>query len=422
MKTTRLPSRQVLLLAISILALALPACSEIIVQQTNKASTPPVSPSPTTVFTQPPSTPTATTMPPTTSAPSPTSTQPPTKIPAPPTVSATAPSLPPASWQRISDLPRQINTLVVDPTNPQVIYAGTGDNGSGCGVYKSEDAGLTWRLASSGLPSEDVTALALSRDVPPTLYAAVGVRGDVFASSDGAQSWARVGDTGLFGGYDRLLRADPSDGRVLFAIAKSNGLVRSSDGGQAWLPVGEGLPGDEYGTFVLSLAIDPTDANVIYLGSGGFVGQGHGVYKSTDGGETWASANRGMIDYRITALAVDPARPQTVYAGGDAGELFKSSDGGQTWSDLTDALPIPEHLHSSIRDIVLDPAAPETVYLLCDYLGVLVSYDGGEKWRTLGKPGEPDNPSFTAMVIIFDPQPLLVVGVEREGGWRYATD
>ena len=54
--------------------------------------------------------------------------------------------------------------------------------------------------------------------------------------------------------------------------------------------------------------------------------------------------------------------------------------------------------------------------------GVLVSYDGGARWRALGKPGEPDYPSFTAMTITFDPQPILVVGIRDEGGWRYATD
>jgi hypothetical protein len=129
-----------------------------------------------------------------------------------------------------------------------------------------------------------------------------------------------------------------------------------------------------------------------------------------------------MLDYRITALAVDPAQPQTVYAGADAGEFFKSTDGGQSWNDFTDRLPPLMYSHPTVRDIVVDPAAPETVYLLADYRGVLVSHDRGERWRALGSPGEIDHPGFTAMAAIFDPQLVLVVGIEREGGWRYATD
>lgn len=338
----------------------------------------------------------------------------------PPTVSvAGASPLSAGSWQPVPDLPRQINTLAVDPTNPQVLYAGTGASGSGSGVYKSEDAGLTWRLASAGLPNEDVEALALSRGVPPTLYAAVGR--DIFASADGAESWTHLGDSGMFSGFYRQLYVDPSGGTVLFIVTRPGGIARSSDGGYTWLPVSEGLPGNEREVYALSLAIDPTDTSVIYVGTGGWVGQGHGVYKSTDGGETWSPANRGMIDYRITALAVDPANPQIVYASGDGGELFKSTDGGQSWNDLTDKLPLQKSSHPSIRDIAIDPATPETIYLLCDRAGVLVSSDGGAKWRALGKPAEADYPSFTATAVIFDPQPILVVGIEREGGWRYAA-
>jgi hypothetical protein len=75
-----------------------------------------------------------------------------------------------------------------------------------------------------------------------------------------------------------------------------------------------------------------------------------------------------------------------------------------------------------VGGIVIDPAAPDTVYLLADGVGLLASYDGGERWQVLGKPGELDNPRFTAVLIRFDPQLLLIVGVEREGGWRYASD
>jgi photosystem II stability/assembly factor-like uncharacterized protein len=362
----------------------------------------------------------AVTSPPTATALLPTNTPPPTSPPS--TATPSAPTLPAGRWQPGLDLPRQINSLVVDPTNPQVLYAGTGDNGSGSGVFKSEDAGLTWRLAANGLPSEDVTALALSPDNPLLLYAAAGVRGDIYASADGAQSWTLLGDSGMFGMPYRRLVVAPDDGNLLFAVLVAHNLFRSSDGGQTWQPIGEGLPGDENSVNILSLAIDPTAPNVLYAGTGGWVGGGHGVYKSSDRGETWSAANRGLLDYRITAIAVDPALPQTIYAGADAGEFFKSTDGGQSWSDLTDELPVQMSDHPTIREIAINPAAPNTVYLLVDDAGVVVSEDGGGKWRLLGQPGQIDYTSFTAMGIIFEPEPVVMVGIEREGGWRYAAD
>jgi hypothetical protein len=72
--------------------------------------------------------------------------------------------------------------------------------------------------------------------------------------------------------------------------------------------------------------------------------------------------------------------------------------------------------------IVLDAIQPDTVYLLAERVGVLVSYGGGVGWRLLGKPGELDYPSFTAMALIPGLDPVLVVGVRDEGGWRYAAD
>lgn len=400
-KRTSLSSRQALILAISALVLASLACSAI--------ATPTPEPTQASAIT-------GATAEETFEIPDETP-------PAPPAEVTTAPPPPPARWQPIPDLPRHINALVVDPTNPQVLYAGTGSTGAGSGVYKSEDAGMTWRLASDGLPSEDVVALAFSHADPPTLYAVVGSgEGDVFASTDGAKSWTHLSEAGLIG-FETRLAVAPSDPNTIFAVKDVRGVAYSHDGGYTWQPVDAGLPEDDSGKVsAQAIAIDPTNANVVYLGTGWGSFNGNGVYKSTDGGATWVPANRGMLDYGITALAVNPADTQIVYAGGEGGELFESSDGGEIWSDLTDRLPGEEHSRSSIRDITIDPAAPETIYLLCERAGVLTSYDGGATWRLLGKPGEPEHPSFTALAVISGPQLILIAGIGDEGGWRYATD
>lgn len=335
-------------------------------------------------------------------------------------------------WQHISDLPRKINSLVVDPGNPRIIYAGAGLQGSGSGVYKSEDAGLTWRLASKGLPSEDVNSLVIDPHPPYRLFASISVtaRTQIYASNDGADSWTLVGNTGIFGGLQERLFNDPSKGDVLFLVIQPQGLFRSVDGGRNWQALNEGLPQNHdfgNGAYVLSLAVDPNNSQIIYAGTGGYVsGQGHGVFKSDDGGKTWSPTNRGMIDYRISALAIDPTNSQIIYAGSDKGELFKSIDSGQTWTDMSDRNLMDQYDSPVVQNIVVDSSNPETVYVLTDEAGFLVSYDAAASWIKLGRPEKLDDTvKFTASAIIFDPKPVLIVGVDpyikNAGGWRFAA-
>jgi hypothetical protein len=172
--------------------------------------------------------------------------------------------------------------------------------------------------------------------------------------------------------------------------------------------------------YALSLAVDPTNPKVVYLGTGGLVGQGRGVYKSVDGGETWAPANQGMLDYRILSVAVDPAAPQTVYAGEDGGKLLKTTDGGQTWKDLSGNFPRRLYAHSSIREILLDPTRRDALFVLCDNDGVWFSGDGGLHWRALGRPRELDQPQFVGMAMTFGETPVIVAGVQNGGSWRWS--
>jgi photosystem II stability/assembly factor-like uncharacterized protein len=340
-----------------------------------------------------------------------------TIMPATPTVSATPLPLLVGIWQKIDDFPLQVNTIVSDPTNLQILYAG-----SEGGVYKSEDTGLTWQLITQEMLEGEVKALALTCDISPTLYA--DVHGEIFASTDGAKSWNYMGDTGLRSGFWHHLIVAPSDQNVLFNIAIPGGVALSSDGGSNWQSVYKGLPKEENSAFALSLVIDPIDKNVVYMGTGEWVygGSGYGVYKSKDGGETWSPANRGIENYRIIALAIDPSEPQILYASEGGGKLFKSIDGGQNWKDITDKLPIQDNSNPSIKEIVVDPAASKTLYLLREQLGVLVSNDGGVNWHLIGKPPVESKYHVFTMAIIFDQQPVLIFGVEDEGGWRYTTE
>ncbi len=318
----------------------------------------------------------------------------------------------------MDDLPRTINSLVVDPFSPATLYAGTGQNGAGSGVYKSTDAGLSWTLSNAGLTADDVTALAISHDNPPILYALAG--DTVFASSDGAQSWTKMGKPGFFSGFSPRLYVVPNSGQILYLIAQTSGFHRSMDGGYTWMPITEGLPADDSsGTAAIALAFDPTNPNIIYLGTGGFVGNGHGIYKSTDGGETWAAANQGMSDLRVLAAAVDPADPQVVYALGETASheaaLFKSTDGAQTWANIAGRLP-DEYLFSAYYDLFICPDAPSMLFVF-NGQAALVSGDGGDSWQALPYGESYLTPSTT--LVTFAPELAILIGQGySEGGWR----
>ncbi|MBE3038624.1 MAG: TIR domain-containing protein, partial [Chloroflexi bacterium] len=137
------------------------------------------------------------------------------------------PTLPGVSWLYLVDLPRNINAFVVDPANPKIVYAASADyyTSSGGGVYKSEDAGLSWRSTSSGLPNRTAQALVLIPGAVPALLAAVG--NDIYASRDGAASWTKAGNTGTYSGNATNMFAVSGDARTVFAVVNELGIARS---------------------------------------------------------------------------------------------------------------------------------------------------------------------------------------------------
>jgi photosystem II stability/assembly factor-like uncharacterized protein len=128
-----------------------------------------------------------------------------------------------------------------------------------------------------------------------------------------------------------------------------------------------------------------------------------------------------MLDYVITALAIDPTDPQVIYAGGDFGEFFKSIDGGQTWYNLTEnLLGQPNIPGAKIAGIAIDSSDPARIVVVGGY-GVWYSLDGGISWQAFSKPGEQDQPIFTAWAMQYGAQPVLVVAIDNSGAWIYTA-
>ncbi|MGH7392251.1 MAG: WD40/YVTN/BNR-like repeat-containing protein, partial [Candidatus Rokuibacteriota bacterium] len=240
---------------------------------------------------------------------------------------------------------------------PATLYAGT----IGAGVFRTTGGGDLWMVASGGLPSLNVSGLAIDPATPSTLYAGTG-RGTVKTLTGGV-TW-----TAAEAGLDVLsvlaLATDPAASPTVYA-GTGSGAFKSTNGGGAWTASNAGLTNP----FVRALAVDPVTPTTVYAGTGG------GVFKSLDGGSSWSLASSGPGSAFVQVVAIDPVTPATLYAGTAIG-VFKSIDGGGNWAAMNAGLGTTP----SVRTLAVDPAAPATLYVATAGGGVLKSADGADSW------------------------------------------
>jgi photosystem II stability/assembly factor-like uncharacterized protein len=256
-----------------------------------------------------------------------------------------------------------VDALVIDPTSPGTIYAGTQD-----GIWKSANGAGSWSISNNGLAALRVFAVAVDPSAPSTVYAGTDL--GLFRSVDGAASWSRIasgpGETPVY-----ALLALPGPPATLFA-GYDGGASMSTDGGSTWTAVPVGL------ATTLAFAAAPGAPSTLY--AGGFSGSGQtqgAVAQSTDGGSTWTSFGVSPVALpTVNALAVDPTSSTTVYAGTDAGgykTIFDSVGNKLRWFTNT-ALAARR-----VLAVLIDPVSATTVYAGTDG-GLFKSVDGGVSW------------------------------------------
>ena len=314
--------------------------------------------------------------------------------------------------------PTYISAIQVDPTRPNVVFAGTIDHG----VLKSTDGGRTWGAANRGLPRSPwpppasgirVDALVIDPRSPNVLYAGTGL--GVFKTSDGARTW-RLAGTGI--DYDddsrkyRLaegsiwgMAIDPIHTSTVYAAGRG-GAWKTTTGGATWKRVLRNR--------VLNLAVDPRRPNTVYA-------NGMSFYKTVDGGGRWRQSEPpGLHDnFFGHSIVVDRYRPGMIYAGGSRG-LFASSNQGRTWSTV---LPLPR-ASSGVNAIALDPSRANVLYVGTFTRGIVKSVDAGQTWSTLHLGGH--GCGVSAIAIARTRPQTIYAGVYGErpaaGGMFVSTD
>jgi photosystem II stability/assembly factor-like uncharacterized protein len=264
------------------------------------------------------------------------------------------------NWQPSGLALDHVFNVTIKPDTPNYLLAGT----EGDGIYRSGNSGTSWDHSTTGLENAMTTSAILTPIDPGRIYTSIFGAG-VYQSVDQGHNWGEV-NLGLTDRFVLDMINDPAHPGVLYALTNEGGLFKNDvSTGNGWTTTGQGLPqaskyqpafpadhpfasldmiepvpdlpAIESNTIagfapLTTMTYAPSNPQIAYIGT-----SGSGVYRSSDGGQTWQAA--GLSTSSITSLAVDLGNPSLVYAATDlAGSIAVSTDGGNNWN--TYGLPV----------------------------------------------------------------------------------
>ncbi|MEM7513698.1 MAG: glycosyl hydrolase, partial [Bacteroidota bacterium] len=325
---------------------------------------------------------------------------------------------------------------------PNRFYFGS----TGGGVWRTDDGGSTWKNVSDGYFGGSIGAIAVAESDPNVIFVGGGektVRGNVsfgygiWKSTDAGKTWTNMGLNKSR--HVGRIRIHPQNPDVVYAAvmgdlyksSEERGVYKSTDGGESWTKV---LFANEDAGAV-DLLLDPNNARIVYastwrirrtpysLDSGG---EGSGLWKSTDGGENWVKLTdkKGMpkTPHGIIGVAVAAGNSDRIWALIEAkdGGVYRSDDGGDTWSRINESRALRQRAWYYTR-IIADTQDPEVVYVMnVDYQK---STDGG---KTFKNARAPHGDHHTLWIAPEDPQRMIIgddggAQVSYDGGVNWST-
>ncbi|CAN5905314.1 hypothetical protein BH11GEM1_BH11GEM1_32690 [soil metagenome] len=290
-------------------------------------------------------------------------------------------------------------------SQPNTYYVGY----TGGGVWKTENAGHSWKVISDGANgagmSGSIGAIAVAESDPNVVYVGTGehaVRGQsssygngMFRSTDAGKTWTRIGLESSR--QIAQIRVHPTNPDLVYAAVQGDrwkgtaerGIYRSSDGGKSWTLL---LKGANATSGASDLAMDPSNARILYAAfwdhqrlpwqvrSGG---AGSGIWKSTNGGDTWTKLTEGLPKLMgKIGVTVSLANPERIYAiiEAEKGGMFRSDDAGKTWRLLSEDRLIQTRSWYYMN-VTADPQNADVVYVM--NAPIMKSIDGGRTFATL---------------------------------------
>lgn len=260
------------------------------------------------------------------------------------------------SWRVVGLQGANVLTLAVAPTTPETIYAvDYGEN-----LLRSQDQGLTWQPITNTLQNLYIWELVV-HPVSPTIIFAAG--GSMEKSVNRGDTWITITNGLPVNMAARDLAVDPVNPQIMYAALSYDRVYKTIDGGDSWAPASTGIDA----SFVGAVAVHPLTQAVVYAGTL------NGVYESVNSGDTWEIKDNGLST-RVLSLLVYPDEPSIVLAG-TLGGIYRSDTGGDSW-ELVAGI-------GAIQDFLYD-AGNGSIYAAAMTNGVWVSIDNGATWENTG--------------------------------------
>ena len=268
----------------------------------------------------------------------------------------------------------RVRSIIVDPSDNthKTWFAGSASGG----IWKTTDAGATWTNLTASMPNLATTSLAISKSQPDVIYAGTGegffgigmVKGDgIFKSTDHGNSWTLLTSTTNnrdFYFINRII-VSPTDPNIVI-IATNTGILKSTDGGVSWRKTYNSV------LRIQDIEADPTDFNTLYAGE-----NTNGVIKSTDMGENWLLSSTGIGGVKRVELAVSPVNNSKIFASMETDQnethVYMSIDKGASWKKFkSSSSAFVNYLHEQgwyDNTIICDPYDENVVFIGGVYLG-----------------------------------------------------
>jgi photosystem II stability/assembly factor-like uncharacterized protein len=279
------------------------------------------------------------------------------------------------TWRMLVNLNRPrlfVDHIIVDPRNSKVLYVATHRHKEPGGFFKSTDGGLTWRDAPE-LRNEAVHSMTQSESNPNILLA--GTINGIFRSMDSGDTWSALPTASLASAAAQMrgdnevdvesLAIDPRNSNVIYAGTWYLP-YKSTDGGQTWKSIKKGMIDD---SDIFAINIDPRNADHVIASACS------GIYETRDAGENWAKIQGIPSQSRRTrAILQHPSMPGVVFAGTTEG-FWRSAKGGENNSWM-----VTTSRQLEINSIAVHPRNPNLVFIGTNNYGVMVSSDGGKNF------------------------------------------